>query len=74
VVERDPPAAEGYLRCCGEQPSDQLRQVPIVGGPRQSHSFRTRIGADVERLVLTRAVEPHIQDRLVLQRHQTIAF
>jgi formyltetrahydrofolate deformylase len=33
-----------------------------------------RIGADVERLVLARAVSWHLQDRILLQGHRTIVF
>ena len=33
-----------------------------------------RIGADVERLVLARAVSSHLQDRVLLQGHRTIVF
>jgi formyltetrahydrofolate deformylase len=33
-----------------------------------------RIGADVERLVLARAVAWHLQDRVLLQGHRTIVF
>jgi formyltetrahydrofolate deformylase len=33
-----------------------------------------RIGADVERLVLARAVSWHLQDRVLLQGHRTIVF
>jgi formyltetrahydrofolate deformylase len=33
-----------------------------------------RIGADVERLVLARAVAWHLQDRILLQGHRTIVF
>jgi formyltetrahydrofolate deformylase len=33
-----------------------------------------RIGADVERLVLARAVDWHLQDRVLLQGHRTIVF
>jgi formyltetrahydrofolate deformylase len=33
-----------------------------------------RIGADVERLVLARAVSWHLQDRILLQAHRTIVF
>ena len=33
-----------------------------------------RIGADVERLVLARAVERHLQDRVLLQGHRTVVF
>jgi formyltetrahydrofolate deformylase len=33
-----------------------------------------RIGADVERLVLARAVSWHLQDRILLQGHRTIIF
>ena len=33
-----------------------------------------RIGADIERLVLARAVSWHLQDRILLQGHRTIVF
>ena len=33
-----------------------------------------RIGADIERLVLARAVSWHLQDRVLLQGHRTIVF
>jgi formyltetrahydrofolate deformylase len=33
-----------------------------------------RIGADVERLVLARAVKWHLEDRVLLQTHRTIVF
>ncbi len=41
---------------------------------RESAAELERIGADVERLVLARAVGWHLQDRILLQGHRTIVF
>jgi formyltetrahydrofolate deformylase len=41
---------------------------------REDSAELERIGADVERLVLARAVSWHLQDRILLQGHRTIVF
>jgi len=41
---------------------------------REDAASLERIGADVERLVLARAVSWHLQDRILLQGHRTIIF
>jgi formyltetrahydrofolate deformylase len=41
---------------------------------REGAAELERIGADVERLVLARAVSWHLQDRILLQGHRTIVF
>ncbi len=41
---------------------------------REDAAALERIGADVERLVLARAVSWHLQDRILLQGHRTIIF
>ncbi|HLH14700.1 MAG TPA: formyltetrahydrofolate deformylase [Solirubrobacteraceae bacterium] len=41
---------------------------------RESAAELERIGADVERSVLARAVAWHLQDRILLQGHRTIVF
>ena len=41
---------------------------------REDAAALERIGADVERLVLARAVERHLQDRVLLQGHRTVVF
>jgi formyltetrahydrofolate deformylase len=41
---------------------------------REGAADLERIGADVERLVLARAVSWHLQDRVLLQGHRTIVF
>jgi formyltetrahydrofolate deformylase len=41
---------------------------------REDAAELERIGADVERLVLARAVSWHLQDRILLQGHRTIVF
>ncbi len=41
---------------------------------REGSAELERIGADVERLVLARAVSWHLQDRVLLQGHRTIVF
>jgi len=41
---------------------------------REDPAALERIGADVERLVLARAVSWHLQDRVLLQGHRTIVF
>lgn len=41
---------------------------------REDAAALERIGADIERLVLARAVSWHLQDRILLQGHHTIIF
>jgi formyltetrahydrofolate deformylase len=41
---------------------------------REDAAELERIGADVERMVLARAVSWHLQDRILLQGHRTIVF
>ena len=41
---------------------------------REGSAELERIGADIERLVLARAVSWHLQDRILLQGHRTIVF
>lgn len=58
----------------------ELDEGPIIeqGVVRVTHredaTELERIGADVERLVLARAVRWHLEDRVLLQGHRTIVF
>ena len=45
----------------------------VVRVTHREHAVE-RIGADVERLVLARAVSCHLQDRVLLQGRRTIVF
>jgi formyltetrahydrofolate deformylase len=60
--------------------TEDLDEGPIIEQDviRVTHREDTaeleRIGADVERLVLARAVSWHLQDRILLQGHRTIVF
>lgn len=60
--------------------TDQLDEGPIIEQDvvrvthRDDPAALARIGADVERLVLARAVSWHLQDRVLLQGHRTIVF
>jgi formyltetrahydrofolate deformylase len=60
--------------------TEDLDEGPIIEqdvvrvSHREDAAALERIGADVERLVLARAVERHVQDRVLLQGHRTIVF
>ena len=60
--------------------TEELDEGPIIEQDvvrvthRDDAASLERIGADVERLVLARAVSWHLQDRILLQRHRTIIF
>ncbi len=60
--------------------TEDLDEGPIIEqdvvrvNHRHDAATLERIGADVERLVLARAVIWHLQDRILLQDHRTIAF
>ena len=60
--------------------TEDLDEGPIIEqdvvrvSHREDAAALERIGADVERLVLARAVERHLQDRVLLQGHRTIVF
>jgi formyltetrahydrofolate deformylase len=51
-----------------------IEQDVVRVSHRDDAAALERIGADVERLVLARAVERHLQDRVLLQGHRTIIF
>lgn len=51
-----------------------IEQEVIRVTHREDTAELERIGADVERLVLARAVSWHLQDRILLQGHRTIVF
>jgi formyltetrahydrofolate deformylase len=51
-----------------------IEQDTIRVNHRNDATALERIGADVERLVLARAVAWHLQDRVLLQGHRTIVF
>jgi len=51
-----------------------IEQDVVRVSHREDAAALERIGADVERLVLARAVERHIQDRVLLQGHRTVVF
>ena len=60
--------------------TEDLDEGPIIEqdvvrvNHRHDAATLERIGADVERLVLARAVIWHLQDRILLQGHRTIVF
>jgi formyltetrahydrofolate deformylase len=60
--------------------TEDLDEGPIIEqdvvrvNHRNDAATLERIGADVERLVLARAVDWHLQDRVLLQGHRTIVF
>jgi formyltetrahydrofolate deformylase len=60
--------------------TEDLDEGPIIEqdvvrvNHRHDAASLERIGADVERLVLARAVAWHLQDRVLLQGHRTIVF
>jgi formyltetrahydrofolate deformylase len=60
--------------------TEDLDEGPIIEqdvvrvNHRHDAAALERIGADVERLVLSRAVTWHLQDRVLLQGHRTIVF
>jgi formyltetrahydrofolate deformylase len=60
--------------------TEDLDEGPIIEqdvvrvSHREDPAELERIGADVERLVLARAVERHLQDRVLLQGHRTVVF
>jgi formyltetrahydrofolate deformylase len=60
--------------------TEDLDEGPIIEqdvvrvSHREDAAALERIGADVERLVLARAVERHLQDRVLLQGHRTVVF
>jgi formyltetrahydrofolate deformylase len=60
--------------------TEDLDEGPIIEqdvvrvNHRHDAATLERIGADVERLVLARAVIWHLQDRILLQDHRTIVF
>jgi formyltetrahydrofolate deformylase len=51
-----------------------IEQDVVRVSHREDAAALERIGADVERLVLARAVERHLQDRVLLQGHRTVVF
>jgi formyltetrahydrofolate deformylase len=51
-----------------------IEQDVVRVSHRQSVEELERIGRDVERLVLARAVEWHLDDRVLLHEHRTIVF
>jgi formyltetrahydrofolate deformylase len=51
-----------------------IEQDVVRVSHRQSVEELERIGQDVERLVLARAVEWHLDDRVLLHEHRTIVF
>jgi formyltetrahydrofolate deformylase len=51
-----------------------IEQDVIRVSHREDAAELERIGADIERLVLARAVSWHLQDRVLLQGHRTIVF
>ncbi|HTW11325.1 MAG TPA: formyltetrahydrofolate deformylase [Solirubrobacteraceae bacterium] len=60
--------------------TEDLDEGPIIEqdvvrvSHREDAAELERIGADVERLVLARAVDRHLQDRVLLQGHRTVVF
>ena len=51
-----------------------IEQDVVRVSHREDAAALERIGSDVERLVLARAVERHLQDRVLLQGHRTVVF
>jgi formyltetrahydrofolate deformylase len=51
-----------------------IEQDVVRVSHRQSIEELERLGRDVERLVLARAVEWHLEDRVLLHEHRTIVF
>jgi formyltetrahydrofolate deformylase len=58
--------------------TEVLDEGPIIeqdaGQPHHAVDGLARLGADVERAVLSRAVLWHCQDRIVVHHDQTIVF
>ncbi len=60
--------------------TDELDQGPIIEqdvrrvSHRESVRDLVRVGREIERIVLARAVEAHLQDRVLIHEHKTIVF
>ena len=68
VFDSDRPARPRPLH------ADPLRGLPRALGVRTPVDDLVRIGRDIERLVLARAVMAHLDDRVLLDGERTVVF